>query len=256
LNRVIDDEGEASYLAEGLADHGVRRLEEPIDPENRAGYIRLSKRSRVPLAAGESEFTAHDFTDLIAAEAIQYAQPDVTRSGGISETRRIASLADAFRIRYAPHVGHSGIVCIAASLDLAAAAPNTYAYEWMVTPERISKGARPQPGWSLLASRKGRGRDTSGARARNRDGLEGGRPPRGTIDRAGAGLVRVPIVDSVFHLSPHRAKDRDKELIFATIQQNGPISQKRILEELKIRPTALSKSIQELVEDCLIVQRP
>lgn len=141
----IYDEGEALYLSEGLADLGVRWLEEPIDPENRDGYLRLSRRSRVPLAAGESEYTAHDFADLISEGAIRYAQPDVTRAGGISETRRIAALADAFHVRYAPHVGFSGIVCIFASLHLAAAAPNTYAYECMITPSAFREQLAANP---------------------------------------------------------------------------------------------------------------
>jgi L-alanine-DL-glutamate epimerase-like enolase superfamily enzyme len=58
-------------------------------------------------------------------------QPDVARSGGISETRNIAALAHAFHVGYAPHVGASGAVCAAASLHLAAAAPNFQTFECM-----------------------------------------------------------------------------------------------------------------------------
>jgi len=61
-------------------------------------------------------------------------QPDVTRAGGITECRSIALLADAFHLKYAPHVGFSGVVCLAATLQLAAAMPNTYAYECMINP--------------------------------------------------------------------------------------------------------------------------
>ncbi len=141
----IYGEDEALYLARGLAESGVRWLEEPINPENREGYIRLSRQSPVPLAAGESEFTAHDFTDMLSRGAVKFAQPDVARAGGISETWRIALLADAFGVRYAPHVGHSGIVCIAASLQLAAAAPNTFAYECMITPSTFREELAVEP---------------------------------------------------------------------------------------------------------------
>ena len=130
----IYSEDEAEALSRHLVDYGVVWLEEPVVPENREGYIRLSRKPGVALAGGESEFVASEFTDLITAGAVKYVQPDVTRAGGITECRKIALLADAFHSRYAPHVGFSGIVCVAASLQLAAAMPNTYAYECMINP--------------------------------------------------------------------------------------------------------------------------
>jgi galactonate dehydratase len=59
-------------------------------------------------------------------------QPDVARSGGISETRRIYDFADICHIQYAPHIGWSGAICLAASLQLAAAAPNFLMLELMI----------------------------------------------------------------------------------------------------------------------------
>ena len=64
-------------------------------------------------------------------------QPDVARSGGISETRRIAGLAQALHVPYAPHVGASGAVCVAASLQLAAAMPNFLTFECMIFPNPL-----------------------------------------------------------------------------------------------------------------------
>jgi galactonate dehydratase len=130
----IYTEDEAETLSRRLAEHEVVWLEEPVVPENREGYKRLSRKSPIALAGGESEFVAAEFTDLIASGAVKFVQPDVTRAGGITECRKIALLADAFKARYAPHVGFSGILCVAASLHLAAAMPNTYAYECMINP--------------------------------------------------------------------------------------------------------------------------
>jgi galactonate dehydratase len=59
-------------------------------------------------------------------------QPDVTRSGGITETWRITELAAAHHVAYAPHVGWSGAICVAASLHLAAAAETFRSFECMV----------------------------------------------------------------------------------------------------------------------------
>jgi galactonate dehydratase len=126
-------EAEAEVLAARLAEYDVLWLEEPIHPSNRDGYRRLARKSPVPLAAGESEFTALGFSDLIADGSVKFVQPDVTRAGGISESRKITALADSFGLYFAPHVGFSGIVCLAATLQLAAACPNLWAYECMTT---------------------------------------------------------------------------------------------------------------------------
>jgi D-galactarolactone cycloisomerase len=101
-------------------------------PEDIEGYRLLRAKSDVRLAAGESDFTAIDARDLIATRAVGLIQPDVARAGGITETKRIADLASAFHVAYAPHVGWSGAVCVAASLQLAAAQPNFQTFECMV----------------------------------------------------------------------------------------------------------------------------
>jgi galactonate dehydratase len=151
----IYTEHEALYFAEALRDCRLTWLEEPINPENRAGYLRLAARSPVALAAGESEFTAHDMTDLLAAGAIQFVQPDVARCGGISESFRAATVAGAFDIRFAPHVGFSGIVCVAASLQMAAAAPNLACVECMVTPNAFRETLAREPAGLFTQVRDG-----------------------------------------------------------------------------------------------------
>lgn len=125
------DLADAQRLARGLAELDYFWLEEPIVPEDIEGYRRLAATSPIRLAAGESDFTAHGARDLVATRSIGVVQPDVARSGGITETRRIASLAHAFHVKYAPHVGFSGAVCVAASLQLAAAMPNFLTFECM-----------------------------------------------------------------------------------------------------------------------------
>ncbi len=125
------DVADAQRLARGLAELDYYWLEEPIVPEDIDGYRRLAASSPIRLAAGESDFTARGAKDLIAARSVSVIQPDVARSGGITETRRIASLAHAFHVHYAPHMGFSGAICAAASLQLAAAMPNFLTFECM-----------------------------------------------------------------------------------------------------------------------------
>ncbi len=58
------------------------------------------------------------------SRTLSVLQPDVARAGGITETRRMALLASAYDVAYAPHIGMSGIVCETASVHLSAAMPN------------------------------------------------------------------------------------------------------------------------------------
>ncbi len=106
-------------------------FEEPIVPEDVAGYAHLRRALSVMLAAGESDYTVAHAAQLIKDRLVGIIQPDVARAGGISETRDIAALAQAFHVGYAPHVGWSGAVCVAASLQLAAAMPAFTSFECM-----------------------------------------------------------------------------------------------------------------------------
>lgn len=126
------DVDDAMIVGRGLCDAGFTLFEEPIVPHDRTGYRRLAAALPIRLAAGESDFVASEALELMADRSIGLVQPDVTRSGGITETWRIAELAATFHTAYAPHVGWSGGLCVAASLHLAAAAETTRTFECMV----------------------------------------------------------------------------------------------------------------------------
>lgn len=126
------DVDDALIVGRGLADLGYGFFEEPIAPQDRGGYRRLAQHLPIRLAAGESDFVASDALISLQDRSLGLIQPDVTRSGGISETWRICELAAAFNTAYAPHVGWSGAICVAASLQLAAAAETFRTFECMV----------------------------------------------------------------------------------------------------------------------------
>lgn len=126
------DVDDAVRVGRALAENDYMWFEEPIRPEDRQGYRMLRAKLDVRLAAGESDFTAMDAITLVEDRAVGIIQPDVARAGGITETWRIAELARCFSIAYAPHVGWSGAICVAASLQLAAAAENCVTFECMV----------------------------------------------------------------------------------------------------------------------------
>jgi galactonate dehydratase len=124
---------DAIDLARRVADLRITWFEEPVVSDDLEGYERIRAVTTIPLAAGEAEFTRYGARDLLARKVIDVIQPDVARSGGISETKKIADLASAHHVAYAPHVGFSGVVCVAATLHLAAAATNFMTYECIYT---------------------------------------------------------------------------------------------------------------------------
>ncbi|WP_336811984.1 mandelate racemase/muconate lactonizing enzyme family protein [Bosea sp. MMO-172] len=126
------DVDDAMIVGRALADLNYGFFEEPIAPHDREGYRRLAQHLPIRLAAGESDFVASEALILLQDRSLGLIQPDVTRSGGITETWRIAELAASFNTAYAPHVGWSGAICVAASLQLAAAAESFRTFECMV----------------------------------------------------------------------------------------------------------------------------
>jgi galactonate dehydratase len=126
------DVDDALIVGRALADLGYGFFEEPIAPHDREGYRRLAQHLPIRLAAGESDYVASEALIMLQDRSLGLIQPDVTRSGGITETWRIAELAATFNTAYAPHVGWSGAICVAASLQLAAAAESFRTFECMV----------------------------------------------------------------------------------------------------------------------------
>lgn len=126
---------EAKRFATMVADCDLAWFEEPVTADDRAGLAEFRAWTAIPVALGESECTRFDFAALIAARAVDIVQPDPAFCGGITETMRIASLAAAFNLRFAPHLW-AGAPCFFAGLHCIAAAPAGYIVEF-------SLGANP-----------------------------------------------------------------------------------------------------------------
>jgi len=108
-------------------------FEEPLPPDDVEGYVALADALDIPVAAGESEFTRYGFKSLITRGAVDIVQPNVSRTGGFSECRKIAAMASTYHIPYAPHTGSSSLVCMAASLHLSCALKDFLIYEYMTS---------------------------------------------------------------------------------------------------------------------------
>jgi D-galactarolactone cycloisomerase len=113
----------AIRLGRMIEHHDIGWFEEPVPPEDIAGYRAVKAAIAIPVAGGECEFTRYGFRDLLTSRAIDIIQPDTCAAGGLSECKKIADMAEAFGVRYNPHVWGTGIA-IAASLQLLAVLPS------------------------------------------------------------------------------------------------------------------------------------
>lgn len=113
---------DAIRLGQALADFDLRWYEEPVIPEDIAGYCEVRRALGMPIAGGEAEYTLFGFRDLIGRGAIDIAQPDICHAGGFTACRHITALACAHGVQVNPHVWGSAIGQVA-SLHLLAALP-------------------------------------------------------------------------------------------------------------------------------------
>ncbi len=83
----------------------LRWLEEPVIPDDIAGYASLKAAGRIPIAGGEHENTIYGFRQLLDARAVDYIQFDTNRVGGISQARKVQALAESYEVPVIPHAG-------------------------------------------------------------------------------------------------------------------------------------------------------
>lgn len=125
-------------------------LEEPFAAPDAASYRRAAGLGRTPLACGENHYTRHDFRRLIDDGAVTVLQPDLSKSGGVTEVMRIAHLAGAAGLRVHPHTSMT-ILDMAASAHLLCAVDNPGYFEAdvsRVNPFRDALGGAP---WAVGA---------------------------------------------------------------------------------------------------------
>lgn len=110
-------------FANALDQYGLYFLEEPCWPESIEGLATINAAVTTPIANGERLTHLAAFRELFAAKACDVCQLDLTHCGGFTEARRIAALADAYRIALAPH-NPQGPVSTAASLEFGFSQPS------------------------------------------------------------------------------------------------------------------------------------
>ena len=123
----------AVKMAERLAPLGVTWYEEPAGPE-RAQTLRAFRErlpSNVPICVGERHYTRHGFRPIFEQHVCDVVMPDITRCGGPSEMKRIATIAEAYGVLLAPH-NSNGPLSALASAHVRASIPNFFRCEFLL----------------------------------------------------------------------------------------------------------------------------
>ena len=134
----------AIQVAKRLADLDVLFFEEPTNPDDLEGAALVGAGSPIPIAGYETEYTRYGYRELILRRAVDIVQPNVTWCGGISEGKKIGTLAAAFHLGCVPHTFGSPLTLIA-NLHLGASLPNASAVEFDRTPNPLMRELLEEP---------------------------------------------------------------------------------------------------------------
>lgn len=110
-------------FAKAIDPYGLYWFEEPCWPEAVEGMADIARAVTTPIATGERLITSHQLRPFLEKRACSVVQCDITHTGGLTESRKIAAMCDAYRVALAPH-NPQGPVSTAASLELGFASPS------------------------------------------------------------------------------------------------------------------------------------
>jgi galactonate dehydratase len=133
----------AKQLAKLLEPMGLLFIEEPVLSENAEALVQIAQLVGTPIALGERLYSRWDFKPFLASGAVDIIQPDLSHAGGLTECRKIATMAEAYDVAVAPHCP-LGPLALAACLQLAACTPNVIIQE-------MSLGIHYNQGHDLLS---------------------------------------------------------------------------------------------------------
>jgi len=110
--------------------------EEPLPPGDDEELAYVRRRVNIPICCGERRYTLRDFRRLFELQATDMIMPDHSRNGGITQIKKVAILADTFRVPVAPHVVYSSPLNAVISAHNMASIPNFLIHESM-GPQRM-----------------------------------------------------------------------------------------------------------------------
>jgi galactonate dehydratase len=118
----------ARRLVEAIEPYDLMFVDQPLLPEHSEFLSMLTAQTTVPIATGERFYSRYDFKPLLTDGAVTVIQPDVTHVGGITELRKIATMAETFDVTMIPHCPLSP-VAFAANLQVVFCSHNAFMQE-------------------------------------------------------------------------------------------------------------------------------
>jgi len=152
------DASTAIKVAKKLSDCNLFFFEEPVMADDILGLANVKSKITIPVATGEQEYTKYGARDLIINNAVDILQMDATKCGGITEWLKIAALAQAWNIPFAPHAMHY------LHMHLVSAAPNGLILENLFMHEKVNEllmvdPPKPKNGFLEIPDKPGIGID-------------------------------------------------------------------------------------------------
>ncbi|WP_449439661.1 mandelate racemase/muconate lactonizing enzyme family protein [Pedobacter steynii] len=122
----------AVKMAQRLSELNITWYEEPAGPENANTLRAMRERipSNVSICVGERHYTRHGIRDILEKHVCDIMMPDITRCGGPSEMKRMATMMEAYNVLLAPH-NPNGPLSTLASAHVCASVPNFFRQEFM-----------------------------------------------------------------------------------------------------------------------------
>lgn len=118
----------AKILAKELEQFRPMFIEEPVLSENNEALRDIAMHTSTPIATGERMYSRWDFKSLLQDGYVDIIQPDLSHAGGITEVKKIASMAEAYDVGLAPHCP-LGPIALAACLQVDATSHNAFIQE-------------------------------------------------------------------------------------------------------------------------------
>ncbi|GAA0259562.1 mandelate racemase/muconate lactonizing enzyme family protein [Haladaptatus pallidirubidus] len=119
----------ATRLCQAIDGYGLAWVEDPLPPENADATTMVAEQVNVPILTGENLYGRHGFRELIAQQGVSFLAPDVPKTGGIAETKKIAEMAEAYYQTLVPHNIGSPVATMA-TVHVGATVPNFHALEY------------------------------------------------------------------------------------------------------------------------------
>ncbi|WP_157020177.1 mandelate racemase/muconate lactonizing enzyme family protein [Mesorhizobium xinjiangense] len=151
----------ALRMARAIEPYDPLWFEEPVPPDMPEVMAEVARGTSIPVATGERLTTRAEFARVIENRAASILQPDLGRSGGILETKKIAAMAEPYHIQVAPHC-YCGPIVGAANIQLAVTLPNFLILESLKTwdgfhAKLLKNKIEWQDGWVIPSAEPGLG---------------------------------------------------------------------------------------------------